>query len=190
MGQQPETEQVEHAPGNPRRKGPSLAIVIGGVFVLVLICGGVIAAVLDSAFGTVNRMVRSSYRLQSLTKAIVDYSTNNEGYLPPMETWDVALEADLGDAAMLAELLDSPRIEGTGNEMIYTPPRSARADGLALVSDVAIPSSWIVVREDESRLRPRDVILAGYLDGDVRMLTHDDLRAQLAQQGVADSQHK
>lgn len=187
MSQQPLTELVDCAPENPRRKGPSPPIVIGGVLMLVLICGGVIAAVLDSAFGTVNRLVRGSYHMQALTKAIVDYSTNNEGYLPPIATWEAALVAEFGDATVLAESLDSPRIEGTGNEMIYTPPRSTRADGLVLVADVAIPSNWIVIREDENRLRPRDPILVGFLDGHVRMLARKDLAAHLARQSTADS---
>ncbi len=185
MSQFPSSGHDPFAP--PKKKGLStgviIAIVVGGAFVL-LTCGGLCTGIMLPALGKARetaRGLKSTTQVNALVQACHMYASDNKDYLPPAATWDSAISQYVATPG-IASLIDSPQIEGTGNEMIYTPPPARKPGAWPTLMDSETPSTWILIREDETRLSPRQMIAVGYLDGQVMLLRRPDFDAQMARQ--------
>lgn len=185
MSQYPHGGQDPFAP--PKKKGLStgaiIGIVIGSVFIL-LVCGGLCTGMMLPAVGKARetaRALKSSTQVSALVQGCIMYANDNKDYLPPVATWDSAISQYVPTSGV-GSMTDSPQIEGTGNEMVYTPPPASQPGAMSRVTDAKMPSTWILIREDETKLSPRQMIVVGYLDGQVTMLRRADFEAQMARQ--------
>ncbi len=186
MSQYPPTSQVPFAP--PPKKGLGtgaiIAIVLGVVALVAIVCGGLLIAIMLPALGKARNMARglkSTTQITALVQGCHLYASDNKDFLPPLATWDSAIGQYVPTSGA-GSMTDSPQIEGTGNEMIYTPPKGKDASGLAKTIDATMPSTWVLIREDESKLAPNQMVAVGFLDGSVQLLTQQDLAARLTAQ--------
>lgn len=166
--------------------GAIIAIVLGIVALVSLLCGGLFIAIMLPALGkarTEAQGLRASAQVSTLVQGCILYANDYKDYLPPAATWDAAISNHVPTSGA-GSMLDSPQIEGVGNEMIYTPPQSTNPNGLVKVSDIQAPSTWILIREDETRLAPNQKVAVGFADGSVRRMTQQELAALLAAQGA------
>lgn len=183
MSQYPPSGQDPFAPQKKKGLGTGaiIGIVIGGAF-LLLVCGGLCTGIMLPAFGKAReaaRGLKATTQVNALVQACQAYASDNKDYLPPAATWDQAISTYVPD---VASLTDSPQIEGVGNEMIYIPPPTTDASGLSRISAIQFPANWILIHEDQTRLRPNQMVAVGYANGMVMQLAHDELAAQLARQ--------
>lgn len=161
--------------------GAIVAIIIGAVALVAIVCGGVLVAIMLPAMGKAREAARSimaSTNVRQLVMQVHTYAAENKDYLPPQEGWTAALDLYGPTAAFT----DSPQIEGTGNEMVYSPPAPVAPATQARLDRVQFPAQWIIIREDETKLPPKKMVAVGYLDGSVRLISQAELAAALAQQ--------
>lgn len=173
------------ASNTPRKKGLGVGAIIAivvGVLLVVPMCGGLLIGIMLPATGRARdaaRGFKAKTQVTVLVQACHMYASDNKGYLPPAATWDLAL-SNYASTSGQASMTDSPQIDGTGNEMIYTLPTSARLGVALRVDEIPFPAEWILIREDESRLAPHQKIAVGFADGSANLLTRDELAAALA----------
>lgn len=170
--------------------GLLVGLIVGGVFVVVvafvgIIGSGCLAGMMLPAIGNARQsaqQLKVSTQVQSIFQAINIYSANNNDMYPPTDGWDQAL---ITPGFVPAEMFDSVRIEGTGNEMIYTPPPGKDGAPVGKMTDISLPGQWVLIREDETKLPPIALnINVGFADGTVQALSREQLAARLAAQIV------
>ncbi|MFN7021573.1 MAG: DUF4190 domain-containing protein [Phycisphaerales bacterium] len=156
-----------------RGKGMAIAGIIFGT--LSLLFAAVNFAIMLPAFEKVResaRRLKGSANLRQIGIALNAYSAANAGWYPETaQGWQDRLIA-MGIADL--SLFDSPQIEGAASdELVYLPPGDLAA--------VPNPSNIIVVHEDLSRVRSREVN-ALLLDGQTLVMTPEQLRDVLKRQ--------
>lgn len=188
MSQFPPVGQVPYSP--PPKKGLGtgaiIGIVLGVVALVAIVCGGLLVAIMLPALGkarNVARGLKATTQVSALVQGCHMYAADNKDFLPPLATWDAAIGQYVPTSGA-GSMTDSPQIEGAGNEMIYTPPKGRDPSGLAKTDEVRVPNSWILIREDEAKLAPNQMVAVGFLDGSVQLISRQDLATRLAAQAA------
>jgi type II secretory pathway pseudopilin PulG len=164
-------------------KGLLIGLIVGGAVVAGLVVLTCAAGIFLPALGKARqaaRQLKDSTQVRAAAQSIILYAQNQNGQLPTVEGWGDTLVAE---GFIVPEILDLVRIEGGGNQMIYTPPPGPKGAALGTLSVLKNPQEWILVRENEA-LFPANMrqINVGFADGRVELRDVSELPALLARQ--------
>jgi hypothetical protein len=179
------------APKRGLGAGAIIGIVAGVVVLVMLICGGVGVAVLMPALSKARdrdaaQQANTMREAMLLVQNIALYSMNNNDDLPSGRAWTSEIAAFFPDAATMQVALDSDRVDGAAPDYIYLPPPPRKGETVGKLSDIADPSTYIILHEDFTRMPARfQTVVVAMADGSVRTMERATLEAMLAAQKQA-----
>lgn len=177
------------APKRGLGAGAIIGIVAGVVVLVMLICGGVGVAVLMPALSKAREAAQQANTMREamlLVQNIALYSMNNNDDLPSRRAWTSEIAAFFPDAATMQVALDSDRVDGAAPDYIYLPPPPRNGATVGKLSDIANPSTYVILHEDFTRMPARfQTVVVAMADGSVRTMERATLEAMLVAQQQA-----
>ncbi len=160
---QMQTGQPEYTPPAPKKgmgPGAVIGIILGGLVLLVVLCGGLSAALLMPALKQARETaqhLKSGAQMRAIAQQLIMYAQDNAGDFPPAGTDLSVLFAQELDPSIFV----APNPPPSGASYIYVPVGNER--------NVKDPTSMVLLYENPAC--PTTAWNVAYLDGRVELIS-------------------